>query len=53
MPGCTAIEDEILMFEETYIETDDYNASDGMINFAGRSNRTVPVASRVLNANIG
>lgn len=51
-PGCGAIEDEILLFEEYYYETADHDLSEGTISTAGRCNRTEALASRVLNADI-
>jgi hypothetical protein len=52
-PGCTAIEDELFMFEEYYYETVDHDLREGTISTAGRCNRTSPSARRVLNADIG
>jgi hypothetical protein len=52
-PGCTAIEDELLMFEEYYYETLDHDLDAGTIATAGRCNRTVAVPRRILNTDIG
>lgn len=52
-PGCTNIEDEIIMFEEYYYETVDHDLSEGTLATAGRCNRTTAEASRVLAADIG
>ena len=52
-PGCSAVEDEIHMFEEYYYETADHDLNDGTISTAGRCNRTEANVRRVLNADVG
>ena len=52
-PDCTAVEDELIMFEEFYVETADHDLREGTLQFAGRCNRTAAVPRRVLNADIG
>lgn len=47
-PNCTGIEDEILMFEEYYYENIDGDLREGTFATAGRCNRKVPTARRVL-----
>ncbi len=52
-PGCGSVEDELILFEEYYYETADHDLREGTIATAGRCNRTVATARRVLNADIG
>lgn len=52
-PGCGSVEDELILFEEYYYETADHDLREGTIATAGRCNRTMATARRVLNADIG
>lgn len=51
-PECTEVENELIMFEEFYVETVDHDLREGTLSFAGRCNRTAAVPRRVLAADV-